>query len=73
MIAATVVFGCIAYFEWHYLRRHDRSKRTVRIVFGMLSLLWLITFTVAMFRERISVGSLFASLFEPLQRLLFMI
>ncbi|MFC5527921.1 hypothetical protein [Cohnella yongneupensis] len=71
MIAVIVVFGCIAFFECRYLRQHHRSKRTIRIVLGMLSLLWLLVFAVAMARSRFLLGPAIASLFEPLQRLLF--
>lgn len=72
MIAVTVVFACIAYFEWRYLRRHRRRPRTVRIVIGFIAILWLLTFTIACLRDRFSLGLAVSSLFEPLQRLLYM-
>ncbi|QHT61102.1 hypothetical protein GXP70_14830 [Paenibacillus lycopersici] len=70
MIAATVVFGCVVYYEWHYLRKRNRSKRAFRIVLGLLTLLWGIVVAVALLKQRFSLGIAFASLFDPLQRLL---
>lgn len=70
MIAVTVVFGCIAWYEWRYLRKLNRSKRAFRIVLGMLALLWGMVVTVIVLKQRFSPGIAFASLFDPLQRLL---
>lgn len=71
MIAVTIVFGLVAWFEWRYLRSRRRRARTVRIVFGYLLALWLLTFAVALFGGRQSLGIAFAELFAPLQRLIF--
>jgi len=70
MIAVTIVFGCIACFEWSYLRRRKRSKRSFRIVIGFLSMLWMFAAIMVLFRERFSLGTAVSSLFKPLQRLL---
>ncbi|SFJ92848.1 hypothetical protein SAMN02799624_06628 [Paenibacillus sp. UNC496MF] len=72
MIAVTVVFGCVAYYEWRYLRKLNRSKRAFRIVLGLLALLWVIVVTVEQLRPRFSIGIAFAGLFDPLQRLLYL-
>lgn len=69
MIAVTIVFGCIACFEWGYLRRRRRSRRSFRIVIGFLSMLWVFMSIVVLFRERFLLGVAVSELFKPLQRL----
>ncbi|MBM7568803.1 hypothetical protein [Paenibacillus sacheonensis] len=71
MIAVTIAFVLIAYHESRYLRSHRRSKRTVRLVLGFLTFLWLLASTVVLLHGRFSLGVAVTDLFKPLQQLLF--
>jgi accessory gene regulator protein AgrB len=71
MIAIAVVFGTIGYIEWRSLQRSNRKQRTKRRVVILTLVLMLGMEAIYIYRDRISIGMVIDSLFDPIQRWIF--
>jgi accessory gene regulator protein AgrB len=71
MIAIAVVFGTIGYIEWRSLQRSNRKQRTKRRVVILTLVLMLSMEAIYIYRDRISIGMVIDSLFDPIQRWIF--
>jgi membrane-anchored protein YejM (alkaline phosphatase superfamily) len=71
MIAIAVVFSAIGYMEWCSLQRNNRKKRTTRTIVMFSFVLMLGMEAIYICRDRISVGMIVDSMFDPIQRWIF--
>jgi len=67
MIYIAIIFGCLAYMEWRYLKRKKRTKRTFRIVMGLAAILFLGTEVLYLIREQWTLSSVIEAVFGRLQ------
>lgn len=71
MITILIVFSLIAYFDWRYLKRNNRSKRAIIRVMAVACVLTLGMEAIYLLRDRWTVGMLIESIFFPIQKLIF--
>ncbi|BBH22764.1 hypothetical protein Back11_41090 [Paenibacillus baekrokdamisoli] len=71
MIPIAAIFGLVVYFEWLYLQRNNRKRRTKWLVIAVACFLTLCIEVIYLFDEKLSLGILIDSIFSPIQKLLF--
>jgi xanthine/uracil permease len=71
MISIAVVFGMIGYIEWRSLQRSNRKQKTQRRVVILSLLLMLGMEAMYINRNHLSIGLIIDSLFDPIQRWIF--
>jgi hypothetical protein len=71
MIAIAVVLGTIGYMEWRSLQRSNRKQRTKWRVVILSFVLLLGIEANYIYRDRLSIGMVIDSLFDPIQRWIF--
>ncbi|NRF96284.1 hypothetical protein HQN89_36650 [Paenibacillus frigoriresistens] len=71
MIVIPVIFGLIMFFEWGYLKRNNRSPRTIRIVMSIAIYLMVCMEAIYMFRNSYTVATFMETIFNPIERAIF--
>jgi len=70
MMAIAVLFVCLIYREWRYLKRCNRNPRTIRRVMGIALFLFLSLELLYGFREQWTISRLIETIFGPVQQLI---
>ncbi|WJH36735.1 hypothetical protein N6H14_13970 [Paenibacillus sp. CC-CFT747] len=70
MLKGMIAFALLYLYEWRYLKRQARKRRTYYLVFGCLTAAFLYFLLVYYTRESPGVGTLLLRLFGPLQNVL---
>ena len=64
------VYGFIMGYEWFYLNRKNRERRTKMIVLGTALVLFLIAESLSAFKDRFQLVRLIEAVFGPVEELI---
>lgn len=70
MIGIGLVYACIIAYEWFYLTRKKRKRRTFFVVLGIALLLWMGAETLYVLRDRSPLAKVLESVFDPLEKVI---
>ncbi|TDF97980.1 hypothetical protein [Paenibacillus piri] len=70
MMIIAILFGSLAYLEWRYLKRNNRTPRTIRLVAGTAVILFLCVEIIYWFREQWTLSALIETVFGPIQKMM---
>lgn len=70
MIYIALLYGCIFWYEWRYLHRYRRKRRTFSCVMGTMLFTFLCFEVLYVSKDHFSIAQVIELIFDPINNLI---